>query len=186
MQRKFLALAAVLAMVTVGGLAQAQETSWIHIRVDEGDEGAKVNVNLPMSLIEVALEIAEKEAFDGEHGHMRFGRHGNMDVDDVRRMWNELRAAGDAQYVDVEDDDERVRVYRRGDRVHIEVDEAGEQKVRVEVPFSVVDTLLEGEGEQLNFAGAIRELAATNNGEVIQVNDGETRVRIWIDNSSEG
>jgi len=186
MQRKLLALTAVVAIMAVAGVAQAQEaSSWIHIRVDEAD-GAKVNVNLPMSLIEVALDIAEEQAFDGHHGEMHFGRHGDMDVEDLRRMWNELRASGDAEYINVEDHDEHVRIYRRGDRVHIQVDEDGDEKVRMEVPFSVVDVLLEGEGERLNFAGAIREMAGTNDGEILQVNDGDTTVRIWIDNKTEG
>lgn len=186
MQRKYLAVALVVGMIAIAGVAQAQEASWIHIRVDEGDGGAKVAVNLPMSLIEVALDVAGEEIFEHHHGReMHIGRH-DMDLDDLRTMWNELRAAGDAQFVDVQDGDEHVRIYRRGDRVHIEVDEHGDEQVRVEVPFSVVDVLLEGEGNELNLAGAIRELGRTNNGEIIQVNDGDTRVRIWIDNNSEG
>ncbi len=184
MKRKILALAAVASLMAVAGVAQAQEASWIHIRVDETD-GAKVNVNLPMSLIEVALDVAGDQMLEGHHGDMRFGRH-DMELADLRRMWNELRDSGDAQYVDVSDHDEQVRIYRRGDRVHIEVDEHGDEKVRVEVPFSVVDTLLEGDGDELNLSGAIRELGRTNNGEIIQVNDGDTTVRIWIDTKTEG
>jgi hypothetical protein len=188
MRRKYLAAATVVAVLALSIPAMAQEsaTSWIHIRVDEAD-GAKVNVNLPMSLVEMALDIAGKEVFEGRHGpRIDIGRHHDFEIADLRRLWDELRAAGDAQFVDVVDDDEHVRVYRRGDRVHVDIDDDGQEKVRVEVPFSVVDVLLEGDGDTLNLAGAVRELARTNNGQIIQVNDGDTTVRIWIDNTNEG
>lgn len=186
MRRKHLAILTVIAVLALTGAAQAQEASWIHIRVDETD-GAKVNVNLPMSLVEVALDIVGKEAFSGRHGpQFHIGRHHDMSLEDLRTMWSELRAAGDAEFVDVVDDDEHVRIYRQGERVFIDVDSDGEEKVRVEVPFSVVDVLLEGEGDELNIAGAIRELGAANNGEIIRVNDGDTTVRIWIDANSQG
>lgn len=191
MRRTALATAAVLAALALAAPVRAQEAqapqaSWIHIRVDEVD-GAKVNVNLPMSLVEMALEIAGKEAFDGAHGpRFHMGRHHDVDIADLRRMWSELRAAGDAEFVDAVEHDKHVRIYRQGDRVHIDVDDDGDQKVRLEVPFSVVDVLLEGEGEELNLAGAVRELARANNGQIIQVNDGDTTVRIWIDDKNQG
>lgn len=185
MKTKLIALAATGALLLGVGAASAQEASWIHVRVME-DDGAKVSVNLPMSLIEVALEIAEKEAFEG-HG-LRFGRHHDDDFEiaDIRRMWNELRNAGDAEYVTAEEGDETVRIYRQGDRVFVDVDEDGEEKVRLQVPFSVVDTLLEGEGDELNLVGALREMAKGNaDGEIIQVKDGDTNVRVWIDNNNQ-
>jgi hypothetical protein len=187
MRRKYLAVLTAIAVVAVSGAAYAQaQTSWIHVRVDDED-GSKVNVNLPMSLVEVALDIAGQEAFDGHHGpRLHIGRHHDVSIEDLRRMWTELREAGDAQFVDATDDDEHVSIYRRGDRVFIDVDEDGQEKVRLEVPFSVVDVLLQGDGEELDFVGAIRELARTNNGEIIRVNDGDSSVRIWIDDSNEG
>jgi len=191
MKKKVLTLAVgAVMLLTLAGTAQAQSDGWIHIRVNEND-GANVNVNPPMSLISVAMELAQEHVGDLQHdgdfdGHIRLGRRHDMDVEDLRRMWNELREAGDADYVQVEDDDETVSIYRRGDTVHIEVDEDGDQKVRMQVPFSVVDTLLEGEGNELNLVGALREMASANNGEIMQVNDGETTVRIWIDDNPQG
>jgi hypothetical protein len=50
----------------------------------------------------------------------------------------------------------------------------------------VVDTLLEGEGDELNLVGALREMANSNaNGEIIQVKDGDTNVRVWIDTNTQ-
>jgi len=196
MNRKLLTLVVGAAMLlAVGATAQAQDAGWIHIRVVE-DEGANVNVNLPMSLISVAMEVAQKHAFDGDMdmgddvefdgGHIRLGHGRDIDVADLRSMWQELRDAGDADYVQVQDEDESVNIYRRGDTVFIEVDEDGDDKVRMQVPFSVVDVLLEGEGNEINLVGALHEMAQANNGEILQVNDGDTNVRIWIDANPQG
>lgn len=193
MNRKLLSLVVGAAMLlAVGATAQAQTAGWIHIRVME-DEGTSVNVNLPMSLISVAMELAQKHAFNGDmdfgdefDGHVRFGHGNDFEVEDIRRMWAELRDAGDADYVQVQDGDENVNIYRRGDIVYIEVDKDGDNKVRLQVPFSVVDVLLDGEGNELNLVGALEEMASSNNGEILQVNDGDTTVRIWIDDNPQG
>jgi len=193
MNRKLLSLAIGAAMLlAAGATAQAQDAGWIHVRVTE-DEGTSVNVNLPMSLISVAMELAQKHAFDGDmdfgdefDGHVRFGHGNDLEIEDVRRMWAELRDAGDADYVQVQDGDENVNIYRRGDTVFIEVDEDGDDKVRLQVPFSVVDVLLEGEGDEINLVGALNEMAQSNNGQILQVNDGGTTVRIWIDDNPQG
>lgn len=187
MKRKLLTLGIGALMIAMVAPVYAQSAQWIHVRVDEVD-GAKVNVNLPIALLEVAMEIAQDHGMDAieEHGGMHFGRRHDMDVADLRRMWDAMRDSGDAEYVNVEDGDENVRIYRQGDRVNIEVDDGDDEKVRVEVPFSVVDTLLDGEGNELNLVGALRELANSNNGEIIQVNDGDTTVRVWIDDNNQG
>jgi hypothetical protein len=44
-----------------------QESSWIHVRINEA-VGAKINVNLPMSLVEVPMEMAQDHIFDENHG----------------------------------------------------------------------------------------------------------------------
>lgn len=183
MKSKMLALGIGVLLVTAAVPAAAQEASWIHIRVNEGD-ASKVSVNLPMSLVEVAMDIAQSEGFSGEHG-IHFGTDHDVDLEDLRKMWAELRDAGDAEYVAVEEDDEQVRIWREGDKVLIRVSEEGRDKVNLQVPFSVVDILLQGEGDELNLVGAIREMANINDGEIIQVNDGETAVRIWIDKSNQ-
>ena len=49
--------------------------------------------------------------------------------------------------------------------------------------MDVVDALLEGEGSELNIQAAIQQLQ-NKRGELVQVQDGETNVRIWIDEKS--
>lgn len=188
--RKAILTVATAAMLAVpaaalhaqqAGADQSQADSWIHIRVDEED-GAKVRVNLPASLAAIAGDMAGKQI--AEEGDLEFGAEGEVSLDDIRRMWRELQDAGDADFVEVQEENERVRVYRRGDRVHIDVDEDGEQKVRVRMPAALVDAILGTEGEELNVTAAMEKLARSSHGELVQVQDGKTSVRIWIDDKS--
>jgi hypothetical protein len=164
----------------------AQQSPWIHVHVqDQGDKASKVQVNLPLSLVEAAAGLMPRDM--GEH--IRDGKiqlkNTDISVADLRRLWHELRAAGNAEFVTVEEKDQRVRVARQGSQILINVDDlSGKQsKVRIEVPMDVIDALLEGEGSQLNLEAAIKRLQ-TKRGELIQVQDGDTHVRIWIDERS--
>ena len=188
---KKLPMAAIAAVMTVGaggGYAQqaaetAGETRWIHVRVDEA-EGAKVNLNLPMSLVEVALEAAGRDAFDSDK--LRLDSRGDLKLEDLRRTWRELRDAGDTDLVEVRDGDEHVRVFRRGETVYVHVDEDKDKTVRIEMPASIVDALLASEGDELDFVAAARELARTANQEVVRIDGDGTSVRIWVDQTSQG
>ena len=57
--------------------------------------------------------------------------------------------------------------------------------VNVQIPSRVVDALLSGEGEELNFRAAIEALAAEGEGELVTVNDDDDRVRVWVDHIAE-
>jgi hypothetical protein len=124
-----------------------------------------------------------------------------MTLADMRRAWKELAAVGDAELVTVESEDENVRVARKGDLVQVFVDhkprarkaEAGPEKagkaaaasegaeeVRVEVPVSLVDALLSGQGDTVNIQAAISQLNKLR-GDIVRVRDEETSVRVWID-----
>jgi hypothetical protein len=180
MQRAFGLALALIALHTGAGAA---EPSWLHVQVVEGKpDGAKVNVNLPLSLVDVALEAVQDKDLRG--GRIRLGRgREDLDLGRLRRMWVELKKAGDTEFVSVEEKDESVRVERKGERVFVRVTDkrSGRDKVRVDVPTSVVDALFSGEGDELNLRAAIAELTRTTNGEFIHVDDGDAKVRIWID-----
>lgn len=182
MTKRAIWVASLAIGLLAGGAVQAQEQApWLHIRVtEEGENGSKVNVNLPLSLVQVALDIAEAEIMREGHAHFR---HSDVTVADLRRMWDELRAAGDAEFISVEEDDQSITVSRRGDKVLVEIEdlEEGTEKGRIEVPVSVVDALLEGEGETLNLRAALDELVRAQQGEIVMIDNDDTYVRIWIE-----
>ena len=182
MKKVLLIAIAALLLMTSPILAQ---TPWIHVEVQEGgDDDTQVRVNLPLSVVQVALEAAPKKFLEDGKIHLNHMNH-DIDVEDLRKMWEELSAVGDAEFVSVEGDDETVRISREGDVFRIVVDERKEganEQVRVEVPVAVLDALFSGEGESLNLRDALEELK-TLRGDIVRINtgDGDTKVRVWID-----
>ncbi|MBA2564104.1 MAG: hypothetical protein H0V09_01615 [Gemmatimonadetes bacterium] len=162
---------------------QREDDPWIHIQVVEtGADAANVQVHLPLSMVRLALDMAPDEAI--LDGHVRI-ENSDISVAEMRRLWTELKAAGEADFVTVEKAKETVRIGRRGQRLLIRVTDstAGKEHVAVDVPLAIVDVLLAGDGERLNVAGAIATLGAYR-GEVLNVQDGQDRVRIWVDEKS--
>lgn len=189
-QRAFVALVLVAVLLTGGAaIAYAQEsTPWLHIRVTEdGADGARVNVNLPVSLVQVFADLAQEEIereISGRSSHVRIHMDEHaLQIADIRRAWNELRDAGDADFVEIEDGDEYVKISRADDRVVIELDDRDDDdgRGRVEVPVSVIDALLDGDGETLNVRAALDEMIAVSSGEIAFIEEGGTTVRIWIE-----
>lgn len=156
------------------------KTPWIHVEVTEhGQDGAKVKVNLPLTLARTALNMVSNEDISG--GHIRI-EDNDISVADMRQLWNELKKAGDAEFVTAEEEDgQTVRVYRKGDRVFAEVQGGDEGTAHVEIPVALVDALLSGNGDELDLESALAELERIGPGEIVRVEDGEDLVRIWIE-----
>jgi hypothetical protein len=172
-------VAAVMA-AQAGFVAAQGPTAWLHVRVEEAARKSRVSVNLPVSVVEAALQAAPEKIVS--KGRVRLGDDGHdVQVADLRRAWAELKTTGDAELVRVEDEDETVRIARAGSLVLIHVDKpAGRESVRVEVPVDVVDALLSGEGNELNIRAAFT-LLQKRRGDIVRVNDDDSTVRIWID-----
>ncbi len=176
------------AAVLLGLPVLAQQTAnapWIHIAVvEEGNKGTAVKVNLPLSAAEVALSVAPDKI--AQNGRLNL-KNKDISVADLRKVWKELRATGDAQFVAVEEKNQTIAISRAGRMVQIRVNDTSKtekaQTVHVDVPVSVIDALLAGEGEQLDIKNAIAQLR-TERGDIVSVRDGANNIRIWIDETS--
>ena len=180
--KKVLVALGLAALVALPAVAYADNgTPWIHVRVEEAEKQTSVKVNLPLSVVEVALEAAPE--IIESHGDLHLGDHEKMKIETARKIWAELAAVGDTEIVTVESEEENVRVFRKGDLVHVLVDNKGEKEtqVQVEVPVSLVDALLSStEGDEINLKAAIAELKKKR-GNIVTVTEPDTTVRIWID-----
>ncbi len=179
---------ALFALLAAAPL-HADGDAWIHIQVLEaGPHGSRVEVNLPLDLVSVALGLVPDGVLS--EGRLRI-RNSDVSVGEMRQLWQRLRDAGDAEFVTVEREEETVRVSRAGERVLVHVTErkdgrsSAAPKVRIEVPVRLVDALFAGDGDRLDVKGALAQLRSTR-GDVVTVHDGESRVRIWVDESKDG
>jgi hypothetical protein len=179
-----------LGALSAAPVAAQTATPWLHVRVEEARDASKVSVNLPLGVVEAVLK-ASPEMIE-RHGRIHFGHdHHGLKLEDLRRVWKELAAVGDAELVSVESEDENVKVRRRGDLVEVIVDQKpragkdgkkdkGGEQVHVEIPVSLVDALLSGEGDEANIEAAISELRKRR-GDIVRVRDDDSHVRVWID-----
>ena len=185
--------AAVASAGLLGGVAVAQKASagapqtaaWVHVRVEETANSSRVSVNLPMPVVEAALSAAPETIVS--KGRIKIGeaKHG-VSLTEMRKIWQEVRNSGDAELATIEEKDETVKVTRRGDLVHVQVTErGGKEDVQVEVPVSVVDAALQGEGDTIDFRALVQELRK-HRGDLVRVSGDDSSVRIWIDESAGG
>jgi hypothetical protein len=153
---------------------------WIHIEVQEdGEDSASVKINLPLSLARVALDMAP----DSVLSEGKIEVHGtDFTVEDMRKIWKEVREAGDAEFVTVQEEDATVKISRKQNKIFIHVDDKSEKEsVRVEIPVALVDALLRGTGNTLNVDEAVAELEKMGKGDIVRVDSDHENVRIWIE-----
>ncbi len=171
-----------LLLLTAAAVAQAA-SPWLHVEVrDHGEKASTVNVNVPFSLASLAVRAVPQKVVGKITEQLE---KNEIEMADIREMWAQLRQAGDAELVSVDDEDQTVRIVREGDRIRVRVQSKQEdgERVSVDVPVSMVDALFSGEGEELNLPAAILELESVR-GDVVNVTDKSNTVRVWIDESS--
>ena len=178
-------LAIVAAVLLLGVTAVAQEAQepqpWLHVQVQgEGADGQNVGINLPLRAVGALLQMAPDTVIS--EGQLRIGQHG-LAVSDIRQMWQELRNAGDTEFVTAQQGDQMVRVARVGERIIVRIEE-DDRTVRADLPVAVVDALLSGDGETLNITAALEELS-TLRGDIINVTEEKRQIRVWIDDVAE-
>jgi hypothetical protein len=184
--RRVLGLA-LLAIGTAAAQASATSDLWLHIRVRDGEEGSKVSLTLPLSVVEAATPLIPDRA--RSCSHIRIDDR-DLSVADMRKIWSELRRHPDADYVTVDGGHQgngNVRVARRGGYLVMrtrDTDRGGEQ-VEIKIPVAVVDALLSGGGDRFNVAAAIEALVRQGEGELVTVNGDNETVRMWVDRESE-
>jgi hypothetical protein len=185
-RNRILAGTAVALALAFPAMAQQTATSpWIHVSVtEEGDKATTVKLNFPLSVAEVALSVAPNKIV--KDGRVKLPNK-DLPIADLRKLWNELRTTGDAQFVNIQEKNQTVAVARKGRLVQIRVNDttkAGKpQTVNVDVPVNVVDALLAGTGDELDIKNAIAQLR-TQRGDIVRVHDGKNNVRIWVDEMS--
>lgn len=160
---------------------------WLHIKVHDAKEDSHVNINLPLSMVTKTASMIPSDARNS--GKIRINDD-DLDVAELRQIWNEVRNRPDATYVTVEEKDSKVRIAKRGDYLHIvSQDHDGPrgrgENVEMKIPIEVVSALLSGRGDEMNVGAAIQALARRGEGELVTVNGDDETVRIWVDAISE-
>jgi hypothetical protein len=186
MRTRFQAMAvAVFMIAAVAAPAMAGER-YLHVRVQDGDKGQSVNVNVPLSMAEKILPAINNGPL---HNGVVTVHQADMNGVDVRQILDAVRTAPDGQFVTVNNnkDGQSVRVAKLNGNivVHVRNDRSREQDVDITVPMTVIDALFStAKQDQLNVEAALQSLANTGNGLLVTVHDAGQNVRIWIDSNA--
>jgi hypothetical protein len=201
-----LVLVGVLASLYVSlgpaspGLTPASAEPWLHVKVVETNPDAEtVRVNVPLSLVEALVPLME-HAQDGDDdadddaadnsGHASRHHHHGMRINDhditpaeMRALLEAFRQAEDGEYVAVDGVDEKVRVTKSGGLFLVDVEDRGEEReqVKVKIRTEVLEALLSGGKDELNFQAAAKSLRNHAGEDLVTVVSKDETVRIWID-----
>lgn len=183
LKMKSAALGLMAALWTAQALAAGQ---WLHVRVENAGEEETVKVNVPLALAESVLPMLEEHEVQrqiGEHG-IRFG-HRRWSTEELREAWEKAKAERDFEFLTAESRHENIRVALEGQDLVVRGSEEGRQEFEILVPTKVVDALLSGSGEELDFRAALEALGDLGSQQVVLVKGEEgSTVRLWIDQNS--
>jgi hypothetical protein len=180
-QNKNRILGVILGLAMIAGPAAASE-QWLHVRViDDEPHGEKINVNLPLSMIEAFLPMIESEGLSYSEIDWHAGEiHGI----NLHEFLEALQDAPDTNFVTLRSDHEDVRVAKENGFIVVHVDDDDEH-VRVRLPIGVVEAAL-GEDGDLDLVAALRRMADFDGGDLITVESDRESIRVWIDHDQSG
>jgi hypothetical protein len=180
--RRFAACAAIVLAVLFVAAPSLAADRWFHVRVDE-PSGAEVAVNLPLSLIEMAVSMIPEDFSDQVHVELN---QDGFSIQQLHQLWQEVKDTGDATFVTVKDGDQTVEVSRSGNYLIAQTVGDGDTQIDVRFPLEVVDALFSSGPDRLDIAAAVRALANYADGDMVTVRDNDTTVRVWVDDSNQG
>lgn len=182
MRMKNLLLSLTLILLCAG-ISSAASKMWVHVHVEDTAKEETVKINLPISVIETMLPIIQEKQI--QKGHINFN-DSDLRVEDLRKVWNEIRDEGDMEFVSIQNRDGNVRVYIEGNFLLVQPEQTSKNgKVDIRIPLKVVDAMLSGKGNELNLTAAVKALRDSGVKDIITVKDQHSSVRVWIDDKNQ-
>ncbi len=171
------ALAAILMLALP--MAAADETRWLNVHVTEAEEGANVEVHLPLQLVLAVINSVDVDNFHA--GKV------DLEISDADIDWPQLLAAvkeaPDGEFVKVDTEDAQVRVSKTGGTLYVHVVENGEDNavVNVSLPMAIIDGLDIDENNQIDVAALLSTFDQLPDGDLVTVTSDEATVRVWVE-----
>lgn len=150
---------------------------WLHVRVRTEDE-VSVSLNLPVEAVESLMPSIDAQ--DRRRRKITFHRK-SFSCDELYEIWQDLRTQPSRTI-----ERRRLTFSRQGNHYIVRKESRwGSDRVEIRTPIPVVDALFSGRG-RFDLEAAARALADQASGEVFEllVDEGETRIEIWVDDSN--
>jgi hypothetical protein len=169
---------AVILGVPIAMLATVASLGVMVVDVQEGGpSGSRIVVPVPLVAAQAALALAPVVAPPDK---MRIpAGEGLEHVGLAREVLEALAHAPDGELVRVEEQDEQVLVTKEGRSLRVRVRGKGED-VDVNVPLHLAIQALPGRDGRVNTAAIAGALSAVRFTDLVEVRDGNDRVRVWV------
>jgi hypothetical protein len=177
-----------------------REDLWLHLTIEEPDaadgDDVRVRINFPLRFAEALLPLMEGGT------NLRQGRV-RLDIDDsdigaadLAAAWQAVREAREGQFVVLQphrgrSGDERVEAARVGDTLVVRARD-GISQAKIQVPMRVAESLVKAATDteaddpaEIDLAALLRDMREIGPGELVRATDGDSHVRIWIDDDEE-
>lgn len=166
------AAAILLPVFLVGGAVMNAGVMVVDVH---DSDGTRIVVPVPVALAQAALIFAPDEARNIE------APEADEYLPYAQRFVEELREAPDGVYVEVDEDDEHVRVSKEGDVLRVRVISGSDESVDVNLPLSSARAMLESydaDTRTFRASGLVSALTAAPSGKLVHVLDGGDEVEI--------
>ncbi|MCA9752342.1 MAG: hypothetical protein R3B81_08375 [bacterium] len=173
---KLLRLIPIVALMIPVVASAGDDSRWLHVAVD--DDGDRVRVNVPLTVVTAALPLIEADEF--HHGRVRIDDM-DLEPEQIVTLLRAIRDAQDGEYVTVEDGRDTVKVRKEGKFLHVDIREDDDDTVNVRMPIEVLSALVSGEDDELDILAALDVLSKYEGENLVTVNDDGAAVRIWVD-----
>ena len=164
---KMMLIGAVAVPAIAAGAVAA--TGVVVVDVQERAGGHHIVVPVPLALAQVAAAFVPENK-----SHVRLPAEAERYLPVARDVLTALAEAEDAELVRVEEPGQQVSIRKEGDRLHIHVDERGQQ-VDVQVPIRLALSVLPDQGGHITASDAVWALQHARLTQVVDVQgaDGE-------------
>ena len=174
------AAVATMAVLALGAArtALAEDPAvWLNVEVrTAGMENPKVKVTVPLSLMQVVVNSLDTSNvladLKDEKGI------------DLASLWQNLKNADTDEFVRVEDEGKKVKVYKDGENLRVSVQEEGysEPNVQIRVPYAVMDYLAEGaESRVFRLSDLIDQLKGHLPLVLVEAEHSDQNVKVWLE-----
>lgn len=168
---------ALVALLSVSAASATETAVWLNVEVSDGmSDGPKVKINIPISMMEVVIDSLDAsqifQEMKTEHGV------------DLANLWVNLRDADTDEFLRIEHEDARIQVFKENQTLRLVIQETGydEPNVQVQLPFSLLDYMVEGaQTDEFRLSDLVDRMRGSLPLMLVQADHDNEKVRIWLE-----
>jgi hypothetical protein len=166
-----------LAAVATAQPAVAQSTVWLNVEIREPNaDGPKVRINVPVSMMEMVVDSMDTAKIFRE-------MHDTGGID-LAALWRTLKDTDTEEFIRIDHEDATIQVFKADYTLRVVVQEAGygEPNIQVNVPFAIMDYIVEGaDNAEFRLSELIERLRGHLPLVLIEATQTDEIVKVWLE-----